>query len=98
MSRFERLDGGSIPFGSTNMKILDFYADWCGPCKVMAPTIEALESEGFDVEKIDIEADRSRATEFKVMSIPTLIILDGEKEVKRFRGITNKDEIIAAMQ
>lgn len=77
------------------MKILDFYADWCGPCNAMKPTIAALIAEGYDVEKIDMDAEGSteRASEFGVMSIPTLVVLDGDKEVARFNGMTSKDTI-----
>lgn len=78
------------------MKILDFYADWCGPCNAMKPTMKSLEEEGYDIEKIDIEDDagRAKAQEYGVMSIPTLVFLDSDKEVARINGQTSKDAIL----
>jgi thioredoxin len=74
------------------MKIIDFYADWCQPCKQMKPTIESLEKD-FDVEKIDIDAQSDVAQAHGVMSIPTLIVFKDDKEVKRFTGVTSESDI-----
>lgn len=69
--------------------IVDFYADWCGPCKVMKPIFEKIapEYEGkVKFEKVDVESDVERASKFGVMSIPTFVILKDEQEVARKMG------------
>lgn len=78
------------------MKIIDFYADWCGPCKVMEPTIDELEKE-FEVQKINIDEDPETAQKYGIMSIPTIVLELEGKELKRFTGVTNKNTIIQAM-
>jgi len=71
------------------VQVLDFYADWCGPCKAMGPAIEALMTEynveGSDVEikKVNVDEDPSLAQKYNVRGIPTLIFLkDGEESAK----------------
>ena len=78
------------------MKIIDFWAPWCGPCKQMKPIIEKLESE-YAVQKVNIDEDPETAVKYGVMSIPTLLIMDGDKEIKRFIGYTNHDTIKSAI-
>lgn len=83
----------------SNKKLLDFYAVWCLPCKQMNPTIEYLKREFSDiVEKIDIDKDDERVQQYGVMSVPTYIILDNDKEVARFIGVTSKDKLIGALR
>lgn len=68
------------------IKFIDFYADWCGPCKIMAPTIEELEKEyegKIEFQKVDVEAEGDMAGKFGIMSIPTYVILKDGKEVDR---------------
>lgn len=69
--------------------VIDFYADWCGPCKVMKPIFEKLmpEYEGkVKFEKIDVESDVEKAQKFGVLSIPTFVIVKDEQEVARKVG------------
>ncbi|HOM78157.1 thioredoxin [Patescibacteria group bacterium] len=76
------------------IKVLDFYADWCGPCKVMSPVFEALKKEyagKAEFESIDVEANGAMAGQYQVMSIPTFIILKDGKEVSRRMGAMPKD-------
>ncbi len=78
--------------------IVDFWATWCGPCKMLGPTIEQIadELEGkITVGKVDVDECRSLAGEFGVMSIPTVIYFKDGKEVKRFVGVQTKDKLIA---
>lgn len=65
---------------------IDFYADWCGPCKAMAPIIEELEKEyegKIEFEKVDVEAESEKAGKLGIMNIPTFVILKDNKEVDR---------------
>lgn len=76
------------------MKLIDFYADWCGPCQSMQPIIDELIDEGYDVEKINIENQPEKAIEYSVMSIPTFIIEDAHGNiVHRMSGAQPKDKL-----
>lgn len=77
--------------------LVDFYADWCGPCKIMAPVIEELAEElqgKAKVGKINVDESTDIATQYDVMSIPTIIIFKNGKEVKRFIGVRDKQELL----
>lgn len=77
--------------------LVDFYADWCGPCKMMAPVIEELAEElqgKAKVGKINVDESTDTATQYDVMSIPTIIIFKNGKEVKRFIGVRDKQELL----
>ncbi|MBN4066792.1 thioredoxin [Simkania negevensis] len=76
--------------------LVDFYADWCGPCKMLAPILEELATEMNDkarIVKIDTDASGSIAQEFQIASIPTLILLKDGKEVKRVVGVRDIDAL-----
>ena len=72
--------------------LVDFYADWCGPCKMMAKTLEKVESD-LKVIKINVEEFEKLAREYGVMSIPTLILFEDEKEIKRNIGFMDKTRL-----
>jgi len=79
--------------GSSKVFVLDFYSDWCQPCKMMSPIFGELQEElkdNVDFGKIDISANPQTPSNFGVMSIPTFIIFKSGNEVKRFMGITPK--------
>lgn len=83
------------------IQFLDFYADWCGPCKVMDPVIEELEKDfngKMEIKKIDVDNDIANVSQYGVMSIPTYIILKDGQEVERFIGAQPKDAIVSKIQ
>lgn len=71
------------------MKYLYFSAQWCGPCKSLSPIMNEVSSQ-ISVEKIDVDLDYERAQKYGVRNIPTVILVDGITEVKRFVGVQQK--------
>lgn len=79
------------------IKLLDFKAVWCGPCRVMEPIIEELKKEldgKVEVVVIDVDEKPEEASKYGVMSIPTYIVLKDEKEVGRKIGVTSKEDLL----
>jgi len=73
--------------------LVDFYADWCGPCKMIAPTLEQLSAEldgKAQIIKVDVDQQEALAMRFKVMSIPTLILFKDGKPVAQTMGFQPK--------
>ena len=80
--------------------LVDFWAGWCMPCKMVAPVIEelAVENEGsLTVAKVDIDSNNDIAARFGIMSIPTVILFNDGLEVKRFIGVQPKATYSAAL-
>lgn len=80
--------------------LVDFWAPWCAPCRMMAPVLNEL-SNDLDkafVGKLDVEKNQGIAAKYNVRSIPTLIIFKNGKEVDRFVGVKNKDFLLKRMQ
>lgn len=75
--------------------VIDFWASWCGPCKMMSPIVDELASEmpNIKVGKINVDEENELAAQFRVMSIPTLVLLEKGKEVKRVVGVQSKDNV-----
>lgn len=80
--------------------LIDFWAVWCGPCQMMAPIVHELAEEVADIKvgKVNVDEQPDLARQYRVMSIPTLIIFKDGKEVKRIVGVTAKNDIKAALQ
>ena len=77
----------------TKEKVLvDFYANWCGPCKMIAPELEKI-SNDIKIIKVDIDKYNDLAREFAVMSIPCLILFENNKEVKRNIGFMPENKL-----
>ena len=78
--------------------LIDFWATWCGPCRRQAPVVEELAEAEYEVGKVDVDKEPSLAQQYKIMSIPTLLVFKGGKETARFVGLTSKAELEAALQ
>ena len=80
--------------------LLDFYADWCGPCRMVSPIIEqiALEREDVIVGKVNVDEEPELASRFGVFSIPTLVVLKDGKVVNQASGARPKPQILAMLE
>ena len=80
--------------------IVDFYADWCGPCKMFAPVFESLAQETEEVLfcKVNVDNAENIAIKYGVMSIPTVIVMKDGKEVARNVGLAGKQKLIDMMK
>ena len=80
--------------------LVDFYADWCGPCKMMSPIVDEIADERTDVTvaKVNVDESSELASRFGVVSIPTLIIFKDGKESNRIIGARPKAAILAELE
>ena len=77
--------------------IVDFYADWCGPCKMMSPIIEEIAEELGEkakVGKVNSDENMELAQNYGIMSIPTIMVIKNGEVTKTFVGVTSKEEIL----
>lgn len=73
--------------------VVDFYANWCGPCKMFGPIFEEVSGEkDINFVKIDVDKFSDIAREYGVMSIPTIILFENGMEIKRFTGFMSKEK------
>ena len=80
--------------------IVDFYADWCGPCRMMSPIIDEIAEEKADcikVGKVNVDENRDLAMKYEVMTIPTILIITEGKVEKSFVGVTDKSAILESI-
>lgn len=77
--------------------LLDFFADWCGPCKMVSPVIEEIAGERPDIKvcKINVDEEQELAAAFQVMSIPTLMVMKEGKIASHSVGAANKKQILS---
>lgn len=80
--------------------LIDFYADWCGPCKMQSPIIDEISEENEDIKvgKVNIDECPELATKYDIMSIPTLLVVKGGEVTAHFVGLTPKEEILNAVK
>ena len=80
--------------------LMDFYADWCGPCKMQGPIFEDLAkdfSDKVEFQKINVDKEGDLALEKGIMVVPTIILEKDGVEVQKWMGVTSKDELIKAI-
>lgn len=81
--------------------LVDFWAEWCGPCKMIAPILEELSEEldaSLKIVKVNSDNNTSLVAEFAIRSIPTLIVFAGGKEVKRITGAKPKPALLVWLE
>ena len=86
---------------STKPVLVDFWAEWCAPCRMLAPTIDAIAEQFGDnagVVKVNVDDNTATAQRYGIKGIPTLILFSGGKEVERVVGATSKESISRMME
>ena len=80
--------------------LIDFYADWCGPCRMVSPIVEQIANEGgnFKVGKVDVDSHPELAARYGIMSIPTLLVLKDGKVAQQAVGARSKEQILKMLQ
>ncbi len=81
--------------------LVDFWADWCPPCKALTPTIDELAMDyvgRVKVGKVDVDSNREVSEKFGVQSIPNIVLFKNGEVVRRFVGLTSKKELAAALE
>jgi thioredoxin 1 len=92
--QFENLINGDKPV------LVDFYADWCGPCKMMSPIIEQLAEEAdgkYEVCKVNIDENMDLASRYKIVSIPMFVVIKNGEVISKAIGAMPKDEVAALL-
>ena len=79
--------------------LVDFWATWCGPCQMVSPVIEQIgeENDSIRVGKVNVDEQGELTMQFRVVSIPTLVVMKGGEEVNRIVGAASKSEILAML-
>ncbi len=79
--------------------LVDFYADWCGPCKMLEPTVEAVAADtSATVVKVDVDTHQQLAGQFQVRGVPTIMLFADGEQVERFSGVRGEDELKGLVQ
>ena len=76
---------------TNELTLVDFYTTWCGPCRMLAPVLEQVES--VDVIKVDVEEERELGLQYKINVVPTLVLLKNKEEVSRKQGYMDLEEL-----
>ena len=94
MEKFEDLIQSPMPV------LVDFFAEWCGPCKMLSPIVDEVAQEITDIKvaKVNVDEQPELAMKYNVMSIPTLIVFQNGDAVEKSVGFVSKDEILALLK
>jgi len=84
--------------GGSQTVLLDFTAEWCGPCRGMAPIVESLSAAGYPVRKVDIDREPGLAKQFRVEGVPCFVLVVDGQEVDRVTGATSRDRLLSMCQ
>lgn len=91
-------DNFSNIIDSTTLVLIDFYADWCGPCKMLAPILKEVKQELGDsikIVKIDVDKNQTLAAKYQVRGVPTMLLFKDGKQLWRQSGVLQKQDIIS---
>ena len=79
--------------------VVDFYADWCGPCRMMSPVIDGLKNERSDIKvlKVNVDNEEKIAREYGVMSIPTIIVFENGNIKEKVVGVVSREELLGVI-
>jgi len=86
--------------GAADPVLVDFWAEWCMPCRTLGPIVDAVADElvgKAKVGKVDVDSNRGIAVKYNITAIPTIIVFKGGQVVKKFVGFKKKDELVAAL-
>lgn len=81
--------------------LIDFYADWCGPCKMLAPILKEVKEalgDAIKIVKIDVDKNQSIASKYQIKGVPTMLLFKNGKQVWRQSGVLQKTDIIKVIQ
>lgn len=91
----------STIINDTKPVLVDFYADWCGPCKMLAPILQEVKAELAEtvkIVKIDVDKNQALAEKFQVRGVPTMILFKNGKQLWRESGLVQKNQLVALIQ
>ena len=83
---------------NNSVVLVDFYADWCGPCKMQSPIVDEIAELEYTVGKLNVDDEDEIAMKYNIVSIPTLLIFKNGELSKKFVGLTPKEKILEALK